>query len=108
MRQGMFPLTLGRYHARLAAGDPDLAEAQALRALAFATPGPDRDRFDDRCRHVLVREGILDVDRMSPDIPHRDDGELSVMAEFGVASARRALAHAGFKRCLQRLLSKHH
>ena len=56
MRQGMFPLTLGRYHARLAAGDPDLAEAQALRALAFATPGPDRDRFDDRCRHVLVRE----------------------------------------------------
>ena len=26
-------------------------------------------------RHVLVREGILDVDRMSPDIPHRDDGE---------------------------------
>lgn len=46
-------------------------------------------------RHVLVREGILDVDRMSPDIPHRDDGELSVMAEFGVASARRALAHAG-------------
>jgi beta-ketodecanoyl-[acyl-carrier-protein] synthase len=36
-------------------------------------------------RHVLVREGILDVDRMSPVIPHREDGELSVMAEFGVA-----------------------
>lgn len=46
-------------------------------------------------RHVLVRDGILDVDRMSPNIPHREDGELSVMAEFGVASAKRALAHAG-------------
>ncbi|MFV0514098.1 MAG: GNAT family N-acetyltransferase [Jhaorihella sp.] len=56
MRQGVFPLTLGRYCARLAAGAADLAEAQALRALAFATTDPDRDRFDDLCQHVLVRE----------------------------------------------------
>ncbi|MCO5163121.1 MAG: beta-ketoacyl-ACP synthase III [Mesorhizobium sp.] len=46
-------------------------------------------------RHVHTRDGILDVDRMAPRIPPRGDDELSVMAEFGVASAKRALDHAG-------------
>jgi beta-ketodecanoyl-[acyl-carrier-protein] synthase len=47
-----------------------------------------------KTRHVLVRDGILDPDRMAPRIPPRDDEALSVMAEFGLASARRALADA--------------
>jgi beta-ketodecanoyl-[acyl-carrier-protein] synthase len=46
-------------------------------------------------RHVLMRDGILDPERMAPRIPARPDDALSVMAEFGVASARKALAHAG-------------
>ena len=46
-------------------------------------------------RHVLVRDGILDVDRMAPRIPARGDDELGVMAECGVKSAIRALDHAG-------------
>lgn len=46
-------------------------------------------------RHVHTRDGILDVERMAPRIPPRGDDELSVMAEFGVISARRALEHAG-------------
>jgi beta-ketodecanoyl-[acyl-carrier-protein] synthase len=46
-------------------------------------------------RHVLVLDGILDPERMTPRIPERPDDELSVQAEFGLASARRALAHAG-------------
>jgi beta-ketodecanoyl-[acyl-carrier-protein] synthase len=46
-------------------------------------------------RHVLVLDGILDPERMTPRIPPRGDDELSVMAEFGVASARRALDDAG-------------
>ncbi|MBX3576796.1 MAG: beta-ketoacyl-ACP synthase III [Rhizobiaceae bacterium] len=48
-----------------------------------------------RERHVYEREGILDPARMTPRIPARADDELSVMAEFGVKSARRALEHAG-------------
>ena len=48
-----------------------------------------------RNRHVLVRDGILDPDRMTPRIAPRPDDQLSVMAEFGVASARKALADAG-------------
>lgn len=46
-------------------------------------------------RHVLVLDGILDPERMTPRIPARADGELSVMAEFGIASARKALDDAG-------------
>ncbi len=48
-----------------------------------------------KSRHVLEREGILDPERMAPLIPFRGDDQLSVMAEFGVASARKALADAG-------------
>ncbi|MDZ5698145.1 beta-ketoacyl-ACP synthase III [Chelativorans sp. M5D2P16] len=48
-----------------------------------------------RSRHVYEREGILDPERMAPKIPARSDDELSVMAEFGLAAAQKALAHAG-------------
>lgn len=50
-----------------------------------------------KSRHVLVHDGILDPARMAPRIPPRADEDLSVMAEFGVASARRAIADAGIE-----------
>lgn len=46
-------------------------------------------------RHVHTLEGILDPERMTPRIAPRHDDALSVEAEFGVASARKALDHAG-------------
>lgn len=48
-----------------------------------------------KARHVLQPDGILDPQRMAPRMPARADDEVSVMAEFGVKSARRALADAG-------------
>ncbi|RUU49287.1 beta-ketoacyl-ACP synthase III, partial [Mesorhizobium sp. M2C.T.Ca.TU.009.01.2.1] len=48
-----------------------------------------------KTRHVIEREGILDPTRMSPRIPARPDDALSLEAEFGIASAKKALAHAG-------------
>jgi len=48
-----------------------------------------------RRRHVYEREGILDPERMAPVIPARSDEELSVMAEFGLKAARKALDHSG-------------
>ncbi|TDE40403.1 GNAT family N-acetyltransferase [Antarcticimicrobium sediminis] len=50
-------LTKGRYQARLAETDGDIAAAQALRTRAFRTAQPDRDAFDEICSHVLVHEG---------------------------------------------------
>src|SRR5690606_3377760 len=46
-------------------------------------------------RHVYAPDGILDIDRMTPRIPEREDDELSVLAEFGAAAARNALSDAG-------------
>ncbi|MEO1199740.1 MAG: beta-ketoacyl-ACP synthase III [Pseudomonadota bacterium] len=47
-----------------------------------------------KARHVIEKTGVLDPDRMVPDIPDRADETLSVQAEFAVKSARRALAAA--------------
>ena len=48
-----------------------------------------------RSRFVMDRDGILDVDRMAPQLPLRSNDELSQMAEMGVAAARQALDNAG-------------
>ena len=54
--KSMPALARGRYKASLAETAEDVAEAQALRRLAFHTDGPDIDTFDSICDHVLVRE----------------------------------------------------
>lgn len=48
-------------------------------------------------RHVIDREGILDPKRMSPRFKARPDDDLSMEAEFGAKSARRALDYAGLE-----------
>ncbi|GHD11075.1 beta-ketoacyl-ACP synthase III [Tianweitania populi] len=48
-----------------------------------------------RARRVLYPEGVLDIDRMAPVMPRREDHEVSIQSEFGAASARKALADAG-------------
>jgi beta-ketodecanoyl-[acyl-carrier-protein] synthase len=48
-------------------------------------------------RYVMIKEGILDVDRMMPVIPRRDENELSITAEMGIAAAREALERANKK-----------
>src|SRR5690242_7984703 len=48
-----------------------------------------------KSRHVISADGVLDPERMTPRIPRRDNDEVSVMAEFGLASARQAIDDAG-------------
>jgi len=52
-------LTKGRYRARFAQSDADLAAAQRLRYVAFRDAhggGEDADAFDPSCAHMLVEE----------------------------------------------------
>ncbi len=49
-------LEKGRYQARLAQTACDVAEAQKLRTLAFATQDQDCDVFDEHCSHVLIED----------------------------------------------------
>lgn len=49
-----------------------------------------------RRRHVYEKDGILDIERMVPQIPPRPIEDLSVQAEFALKSARPALESAGY------------
>jgi beta-ketodecanoyl-[acyl-carrier-protein] synthase len=46
-------------------------------------------------RFLMDRAGVLDPLRMCPDLPERDNDQLSIQAEMAVAAARQALANAG-------------
>jgi beta-ketodecanoyl-[acyl-carrier-protein] synthase len=48
-------------------------------------------------RHVIEPTGILDPDRMAPQIPARCDDDVSLEAEFGIASAKKAIEASGLK-----------
>ena len=48
-----------------------------------------------KSRFVLDKAGILDPERMTPNIPERGNDELSTMAEMAVAAARQAIAAWG-------------
>jgi beta-ketodecanoyl-[acyl-carrier-protein] synthase len=46
-------------------------------------------------RYVHDKTGLLDPDRMCPNIPDRPETELSVQAEYSVKAAKKALERAG-------------
>ena len=48
-----------------------------------------------RSRFVIDKAGIVDPERMVPNIPERANDQLSVMAEIGVNAAQQALESAG-------------
>ncbi len=46
-------------------------------------------------RYVVEKSGILDPQRMVPNIPERPNDEISIIAEMAVSAAKQALANAG-------------
>jgi beta-ketodecanoyl-[acyl-carrier-protein] synthase len=48
-----------------------------------------------KSRYTIDKAGVLDITRMRPEVRRRDDDEVSVMAEAGIAAAREALESAG-------------
>lgn len=48
-----------------------------------------------KSRYVVDKSGVLDIERMVPNIPARDNEELSILAEIGVKACRDALERAG-------------
>lgn len=48
-----------------------------------------------KSRYVYEKAGILDIDRMRPRIPRREEDEISLQAEMALNSARRAMTAAG-------------
>ncbi len=50
-----------------------------------------------KARYVYTKQGILDIDRMTPKFPERNEEELSNQAEIAVLAAEKAMADAGKK-----------
>ena len=46
-------------------------------------------------RYLIEKSGVLDPERMCPNVPDRPDDQLSVQAELAVNAIQRALAEAG-------------
>jgi len=80
-----------RYNAR---------NADAIASGAMSAREPSSAEFIEKAsgiksRYVMDREGVLDPERMRPNLPARGDDELSVQAEIGVKAAVQALERAG-------------
>jgi beta-ketodecanoyl-[acyl-carrier-protein] synthase len=48
-----------------------------------------------KSRYSIDKQGVLDINRMRPQVQRRPDSEISIMAEAGLAAAREALQQAG-------------
>lgn len=47
-----------------------------------------------KSRYCYIKDGILDIDRMKPRIPLREEDEVSDQAEMAIAAAKKAMAAA--------------
>lgn len=50
-----------------------------------------------KSRHVVEKSGVLDIDRMMPNLRERSNEELSLQAEMGVEAAKIAMNKAGIQ-----------
>ncbi len=69
--------------------------AGAQPPLAESTPEFVEKASGIKRRYIVDKTGVLDPERMCPNVPDRPDDQLSVQAEFGVNAIQRALAAAG-------------
>jgi beta-ketodecanoyl-[acyl-carrier-protein] synthase len=74
--------------------------AAAIEAGELAPLQPSSVEFIEKAsgiksRYVMDKDGILDPQRMVPNLPERADDEHSVMCEMAVAAASEAMAMAG-------------
>lgn len=74
--------------------------AAAIASGAASPIAPSSVEFIEKAsgiqrRYVMEKTGVLDPQRMRPNLQARPDSEISLMAEIGVAAAKDALARAG-------------
>lgn len=72
----------------------DAIAAGAMAPVRESTPEFIEKASGIKQRYVLGRAGLLDPERLVPDIPDRPDEQISYQCEFAVHAARKALAMA--------------
>ena len=75
-------------HASAIANEEQMAKAYSSAAFIEKASGI-------KSRYIYQKKGVLDLDRMRPDIPVRDNAELSDQAEMAIHAAKKAMSNAG-------------
>ncbi|MBF0452144.1 MAG: beta-ketoacyl-ACP synthase III [Candidatus Magnetomorum sp.] len=76
--------------------------AAAIASGEIESKYPSSDRFIQKAsgiknRYVYAKEGILDIDRMCPTFPERNETDISNQAEIALYAAQKAMTAAGKK-----------
>ena len=72
-------------------------EAGTVKALRGSTAEFIEKASGIKSRYVMDKEGVLNVDRMKPNLAKRPNEEISIQAEIGLAAAKDALKNAGLE-----------
>lgn len=75
-------------HATAIANEEQKAKAYSSAAFIEKASGI-------KSRYIYQKKGVLDLDRMRPDIPVRENSEVSDQAEMAIHAAKKAMADAG-------------
>ena len=80
------------YADRYNAENTEAIKSGKIESLQYSTCEFIEKASGIKQRYVMIKEGILDVDRMMPLIPRRPTDSLSITAEMSIAAARMALS----------------
>ncbi|MBL8553453.1 MAG: beta-ketoacyl-ACP synthase III [Phenylobacterium sp.] len=87
--------TFNAYVERFNAANADAIAAGEVAALAPSSPEFIEKASGIKSRFVIDKTGLVDPERMAPNIPERSNDEISVLAEIAVEAARQAIAGWG-------------
>ena len=87
--------TFNTYVARFNERNAAAIEAGEVQALAPSSPEFIEKASGIKARFVIDKTGLVDPERMAPNIPERSNEEISVLAEMAVAAAKDAIARWG-------------
>jgi beta-ketodecanoyl-[acyl-carrier-protein] synthase len=86
--------SLNAYVERFNQQHADAILAGEIEALRESTAEFIEKASGIKQRYVVEKSGVLDIDRMMPNLPERGNDELSLQAEMGVAAAKIAMQKA--------------
>lgn len=87
--------SFNQYVDRFNAENADAIAAGETEALSYSSSEFIEKASGIKSRHVLYKDGILDVDVMHPVLPRRSEDELPEMVEMALAAAKEAMQQAG-------------
>jgi beta-ketodecanoyl-[acyl-carrier-protein] synthase len=87
--------TFNAYVERFNAANADAIAAGEVQALTPSSAEFIEKASGIKSRFVVDKTGLIDPDRMAPNIPERSNEEISILAEIAVEAAKEAIARWG-------------